>query len=120
MDINPVLLEDDADFQCQVGATREVNAIRSVDAHLTVTVPPEPPIIYNGAKITTVETRTVEIRCSSRGGKPVAEVRYIINRKFIIFCRQGLKCINYYHGRSNFFICLHSSISKSYSSFLCM
>ena len=93
MDINPVLLEDDADFQCQVGATREVNAIRSVDAHLTVTVPPEPPIIYNGAKITTVETRTVEIRCSSRGGKPVAEVRYIINRKFIIFCRQGLKSI---------------------------
>ena len=75
LDINPVLLEDDADFQCQVGATREVSAIRSVDAHLTVTVPPEPPIIYNGKQITTVETRTVEIRCSSRGGKPVAEVR---------------------------------------------
>ena len=74
LDINPVLLEDDADFQCQVGATREVGAIRSIDAHLTVTVPPEPPKIYNGKQIDTVETRTVEIRCESRGGKPVAEV----------------------------------------------
>ena len=75
LDINPVLLEDDADFQCQVGAIPGVGAIRSVDAHLTVTVPPEPPKIYNGKQIDTVETRTVEIRCESRGGKPVAEVR---------------------------------------------
>ena len=77
LDINPVLLEDDADFQCQVGAIPGVGAIRSVDAHLTVTVPPEPPKIYNGKEINTVETRTVEIRCESRGGKPVAEVRKI-------------------------------------------
>ena len=77
LDINPVLLEDDADFQCQVGAIPGVGAIRSVDAHLTVTVPPEPPKIYNGKQIDTVETRTVEIRCESRGGKPVAEVTKI-------------------------------------------
>ena len=74
LDINPVLLEDDADFQCQVGATPHVKAIRSADAHLTVTVPPEPPIIFNGHELRTVETRPVEIKCSSRGGKPAAEV----------------------------------------------
>ena len=78
MDINPVLLEDDADFQCQVGATREVTAIRSADAHLTVTVKPDKPVIYNGKQINTVETRTVKIRCASVGGKPVAEVRNLI------------------------------------------
>ena len=74
LDINPVLLEDDADFQCQVGATRDVSAIRSLDAHLTVTVPPEPPMIFQGRELRTVETRTVQLRCSSRGGKPAAEV----------------------------------------------
>ena len=83
LDINPVLLEDDADFQCQVGATREVTAIRSADAHLTVTVKPDKPVIYNGKQINTVETRTVKIRCASVGGKPVAEVRNLFGQDWL-------------------------------------
>ena len=102
MDINPVKLEDDASYQCQVGAAQGVAPIRSdvsihpierysnkkvgsnlshgffQNAYLTVTVPPEPPIILNGNRIKTTETRKVKVKCSSRGGKPAAEVKILI------------------------------------------
>ena len=74
LDINPVLLEDDAVFQCQVGAADGVAPIRSRDAILTVNVPPEKPIIINGDTLRTTEDREVEIKCVSRGGKPAATV----------------------------------------------
>ena len=74
LDINPVLLEDDAVFQCQVGAADGVAPIRSRDAVLTVNVPPEKPIIINGDTLRTTEDREVEIKCVSRGGKPAATV----------------------------------------------
>lgn len=38
-------LEDDAAFQCQVGAVEGVLGIRSQSATFTVQVPPEPPVI---------------------------------------------------------------------------
>ena len=76
LDINPVLLEDDAVFQCQVGAAAGVAPIRSDDARLTVRVPPEPPVIINGDVLRTTEDRTVDIECVSRGGKPGAEVNF--------------------------------------------
>ena len=43
LDINPVSLEDDARFQCQVGAADEgrVAPIRSRYATVTVLVPPD-------------------------------------------------------------------------------
>lgn len=74
LDINPVTLEDDATFQCQVGAADGVAPIRSKDAVLTVTVPPEFPDIVNGHEIRTTEDTTLHIECVSRGGKPAAEV----------------------------------------------
>ncbi len=74
LDIDPVMLEDDAVFQCQVGAADGVSPIRSRDANLTVNVPPEPPIIINGDTLKTIEDREVEVKCVSRGGKPAAEV----------------------------------------------
>jgi hypothetical protein len=74
LDIDPVLLEDDATFQCQVGAADGVNPIRSRDAVLNVHVPPERPIIINGNTLRTTEDREVDIKCVSRGGKPAAEV----------------------------------------------
>lgn len=86
------MLEDDAVFQCQVGAADGVDPIRSRyvkysnfhttfihlslpfhlgrDATLTVFVPPERPIIINGDVLSTNEDREVEIKCVSRGGKP--------------------------------------------------
>ena len=69
-----MLLEDDAVFQCQVGAADGVAPIRSRDAILTVNVPPEKPIIINGDTLRTTEDREVEIKCVSRGGKPAATV----------------------------------------------
>ena len=82
LDINPVLLEDDAVFQCQVGAADGVAPIRSRDAVLTVNVPPERPIIINGDTLRTTEDREVEIKCVSRGGKPAATV----SSDYILFC----------------------------------
>ena len=75
MDINPVDLEDDARFQCQIGAADGIAPIRSRYATLTVLVPPEPPkLLPAGELLKTVEGRQVELRCESRGGKPASEV----------------------------------------------
>ena len=74
LDIENVQLEDDAKFQCQVGAAPGVAPIRSRYATLTVTVPPEPPKITNGNIVTTQEDRVLILECISRGGKPAAEV----------------------------------------------
>lgn len=74
MSIASVQLEDDAVYQCQVGAADGVAPIRSKDAKLTVQVPPEPPVIVNGDLLRTTESRDVNIECVSRGGKPKADV----------------------------------------------
>lgn len=84
LDINPVTLEDDARFQCQIGAAEAgIAPIRSRYATLNVLVPPNPPKMLGGSGQMadgqtihkTVEGRQVELRCESRGGKPAAEVR---------------------------------------------
>ncbi|XP_059093510.1 irregular chiasm C-roughest protein-like [Tigriopus californicus] len=77
LDIDPVVLEDDALFQCQVGAAEGVDPIRSSDAKLTILVPPEAPVILNGPEMRTTEDREVEFECISRGGKPAAEITWI-------------------------------------------
>lgn len=78
LDINPVSLEDDARFQCQVGAAEEgrVAPIRSRYATVTVLVPPEPPVIVlrSSAGRELIAGDEVELRCESRGGKPASEV----------------------------------------------
>ena len=83
--IDPVLLEDEAEvgtgpgeYQCQVGAGKDGSPpeIRSKTAKLTVTVAPEPPVILNGDLLKTVEGPEVEIKCSSRGGKPAAKITW--------------------------------------------
>lgn len=69
-------LEDDARFQCQVGAAEGVKPIRSRYAALTVLVPPDPPLIFpTGDSYKTVAGKQVELRCESHGGKPASEVR---------------------------------------------
>ena len=73
--IEPVTLEDDAVFQCQVGpgidGSRE---LRSPNAKLTVEVPTQPPRIIQGDILATTEDNEIEIECRSNGGKPAAEV----------------------------------------------
>ena len=96
LDINPVTLEDDARFQCQIGAAEAgIAPIRSRYATLSVLVPPNPPKMLGGSGQMadgqtihkTVEGRQVELRCESRGGKPAAEVRNgFRNYNKIVFC----------------------------------
>lgn len=93
LDIYPVMLDDDARYQCQVGPSptgkagaRKTNTrplsisilgipgIRSQFARLTVLVPPEPPKIVQGDFLVTTEDREIELECTSVGGKPAAEV----------------------------------------------
>ena len=74
LDIDYVMMEDDAVFQCQVGAAPGVEPVRSRYATLTVTTPPAPPTIIQGEMLRTQEGRLVTLECVSRGGKPAAEV----------------------------------------------
>ena len=74
LDIDYVMMEDDAVFQCQVGAAPGVEPVRSRYATLTVTTPPAPPTIMQGEMLRTQEGRLVTLECVSRGGKPAAEV----------------------------------------------
>jgi len=76
LDIFPVMLDDDARYQCQVSPGSAGQAgIRSKFATLTVLVPPEPPRIVQGDFLVTTEDREIELECVSLAGKPAAEVR---------------------------------------------
>nr|AAA16632.1 irreC roughest protein [Drosophila melanogaster]CAA79756.1 irreC-roughest protein [Drosophila melanogaster]prf//2003280A irreC roughest protein [Drosophila melanogaster] len=78
LDIYPVMLDDDARYQCQVSPGPEGQpAIRSTFAGLTVLVPPEAPKITQGDVIYATADRKVEIECVSVGGKPAAEITWI-------------------------------------------
>ena len=88
LDIDQVTLEDDARFQCQVGAAPGVAPVRSRYATLTVTVKPEPPVILQEDLIRTQEDRVISLECVSRGGKPAAEVFLVMilnqNLKYLV------------------------------------
>ncbi|EDW81947.2 uncharacterized protein Dwil_GK25392 [Drosophila willistoni] len=78
LEIYPVMLDDDAKYQCQVSPGPEGQpAVRSTFAGLTVLVPPEAPKITQGDVIYATEDRKVEIECVSVGGKPPAEITWI-------------------------------------------
>ena len=76
LQISPVLLEDDAQFQCQVGAADGVAPIRSQNAQLTVYVPPENPYIVQGDRMEVTEDLETSLECVSPGGKPAADVSF--------------------------------------------
>lgn len=78
LEIYPVMLDDDARYQCQVSPGPEGQpAVRSTFAKITVLVPPEAPKISQGEVIYTTEDRKVDIECLSVGGKPAAEITWI-------------------------------------------
>lgn len=98
LDINPVDLEDDARFQCQIGAADGIAPIRSRYATLTVKVPPEPPkLLPSGDELKTVEGRQVELRCESRGGKPASEVSLSKNTYSTIGLQRPILCKSFLH-----------------------
>ncbi|XP_076325674.1 irregular chiasm C-roughest protein-like isoform X2 [Tachypleus tridentatus] len=77
LQITNVSLEDDAVFQCQVGASDMVKGIRSRSAVFTVYVPPEPPRILQQDYMETTAGMLVELTCESNGGKPTAELSWL-------------------------------------------
>ncbi|RWS04821.1 irregular chiasm C-roughest protein-like protein, partial [Dinothrombium tinctorium] len=77
LQITDVQLEDDAVFQCQVGAAEGARGIRSRDATLTVSLPPEPPKIVQGDFLKTTAGMRVELTCESHAGKPPAELTWL-------------------------------------------
>ncbi|XP_076331880.1 irregular chiasm C-roughest protein-like isoform X1 [Tachypleus tridentatus] len=70
-------LDDNAEFQCQVGAAEGVKGIRSKTATITVTVPPEPPQIVQGHYLVTTAGNTVQLICEAHAGKPPAELSWL-------------------------------------------
>ncbi|KAL0273423.1 UNVERIFIED_CONTAM: hypothetical protein PYX00_006087 [Menopon gallinae] len=76
--MNPILLEDDAKYQCQVGnGPQGQPGIRSQFATVTVLVPPEKPKIIQGESLVTTEDREIELECVSLAGKPAAEITWV-------------------------------------------
>ncbi|XP_069957739.1 irregular chiasm C-roughest protein-like isoform X3 [Cherax quadricarinatus] len=74
--IQPVLLEDDGLYQCQVSASDGVPGIRSQGARLTVYVPPDPPKVTPPTLTATAGVPTT-VRCESSGGRPAPEVQWV-------------------------------------------
>ncbi|KAK9687436.1 Immunoglobulin I-set domain [Popillia japonica] len=78
LDIYPVMLDDDAKYECQVSpGPLGQPGIRSHVATITVLVPPDPPKIVQGDFLVTTEDREIELECVSYGGKPAAEITWI-------------------------------------------
>ena len=73
--ISNVGIEDDAVYQCQVAASGSSSPIRSVPAKLRVLVPPAKPIITQGDLVIADEGVETVLECSSKGGRPAAEVK---------------------------------------------
>ncbi|KPM11213.1 irregular chiasm C-roughest protein-like protein 2 [Sarcoptes scabiei] len=100
--ISSVTLEDDATFQCQVGAIDNVPGIRSQNAHLSIQVKPENPVIVWGnypqnhhhhhqtryqqpnfneiPLLSTIAGIKIELVCESFGGRPAAELSWLNTR----------------------------------------
>ncbi|XP_055602535.1 irregular chiasm C-roughest protein-like [Uranotaenia lowii] len=78
LEIYPVMLDDEARYQCQVSPGKDgTPGIRSRFASITVLVPPETPKIIQGDFLVTTEDREIELECVSVGGKPAAEITWI-------------------------------------------
>lgn len=74
LEISSVSIGDDADYQCQVGASGDVPAIRSKPVHLTVMVPPGEPKILQGEVVEAEVGVESVLECTSGGGRPAGEI----------------------------------------------
>ena len=68
LQIDPVSIEDDGRYQCQM------TPLRSRYAYLNVWKTPEDPFVENGPVIKVKESVEVKLTCVARNGKPPAKV----------------------------------------------
>ena len=66
--ISPVLPSDEASYQCQVGATESTGPIRSKYSVVSVSAPPQPPVITAGPLMLLREGKIALVQCISKGG----------------------------------------------------
>ena len=83
LEIVNVTLEDDAKFQCQVGATEFVGPIRSKYSAVRVSASPQPPVITAGPLMVLREGKIALVQCISKGGKPASVIRWKRNGELI-------------------------------------
>lgn len=101
LQIYPVNLDDNAQFQCQVSPGPHGEqvfwvffsfgsdcfnsdsilsghpGVRSRYATLSVLVAPDAPVITQGSNLVTTEGREIRLECISANGRPAAEVSYL-------------------------------------------
>jgi len=83
LSISPVKLEDEAEYQCQVGGSPGQLPIRSKKVKVTVKIPPEPPRILqadSSGRLSASEGSTLSLTCISKGGKPAASITWKLSR----------------------------------------
>ena len=78
-----VTVDDDAKYQCQVGATETSEPIRSSYAVVRVVSPPQPPVMTAGPELTLRQGKVALIQCISKGGKPASVIKWRRNGDLI-------------------------------------
>jgi len=76
-------VDDDAKYQCQVGATETSKPIRSRYALVRVMSPPQPPVLTAGPELTLRHGKVALIQCISKGGKPASVIKWRRNGEMI-------------------------------------
>jgi len=83
LQISNITLEDDAKYQCQVGATDAVAPIRSNYATVKVLALPEPPVLTVGKMMVLEEGKIAMIQCISKGGNPASMIKWSLNGQLV-------------------------------------
>ena len=83
LEITNVTLEDDAKYQCQVGATDTVAPIRSNYAAIKVMALPEPPVLTVGKMMVLEDGKIAMIQCISKGGNPASMIKWSLNGQLV-------------------------------------
>ena len=81
--ITNATLDDDAKYQCQVGATDSVAPIRSNYATVKVLALPEPPVLTVGPMMVLSEGKIAMIQCISKGGNPASMIKWSLNGQLV-------------------------------------
>ena len=81
--ISNVTVEDDAKYQCQVGATESSTPLRSRYSLVRVISPPRPPVLTAGPLLTLRQGKVALLQCISKGGKPASVIKWRRNGDLI-------------------------------------
>ncbi|XP_041373923.1 irregular chiasm C-roughest protein-like isoform X2 [Gigantopelta aegis] len=81
LQIRNVQLEDDAIYDCQMGAVEGVPGMRSRKAKLMVLIPPDEPVIEGQPIISVILGRPTNITCRANNSRPGADITWHISNR---------------------------------------